>query len=199
MGRILARSKAYRASSSLHEPIAGQLLFGSISLCCPTCNRARMKDFGFAANTNHSCAVTTAFSHPGEGTVSFDWHRELEILESRFPRYCAPGSTGNENGYASCFVLPNGRQIAVNTKDSEAMVWIEVISSFSPTPGIEVRNSKNPGQPYGPMQPRKSSLNAKNAPNLMGPRGNSPGQPAYCLNISDEVAFNQLLDWYAAS
>jgi hypothetical protein len=131
--------------------------------------------------------------------MSFDWKREVEILSSLYPRYAPAGKAPSNNGYASCFQLPNGRQIAVNTKGNEAQVWIQAVPGFSPFEGVEIRNSKSPGQPYGPWQTRKSSLNATTAPNLKGPQGGRAGMPAYCLNISDEGAFRKLLDWYASA
>ena len=79
------------------------------------------------------------------------------------------------------------------------MVWIEYTSKFVPFAGIEVRNEKYPGQAYRADQHRISALNKAVAPKLRGPdkRSGEPGMPAYCLNVSDEVTFSKLLDWYA--
>jgi hypothetical protein len=117
----------------------------------------------------------------------------LEILTSRFPRYAKPGEEPSKNGYAAGFQLPNGRQIAVNTKGSEAMVWIERCDPLPPIDGVLVRNDKFPGQPYGESQPRKSSLNDSVAPRL------KVGNAVYCLNITSEQAFLRLLSWYSGA
>ena len=123
--------------------------------------------------------------------MALTWRRQIEILQGKYPRYSRNGSGPSKNGYASGFELPTGRQIAVNTKGHEAMVWIEKCDPLPAIDGIEVRNQKFPGQAYSANQPRKSSLNDSVAPRL------KVGNPVYCLNVSSEEAFLKLLTWYA--
>jgi len=135
--------------------------------------------------------MSFAIANERESGMALTWRRQMEILEGKYRRFSKNGSGPSKNGYAAGFELPTGRQIAVNTRGQEAMVWIEKCDPLPAIDGIEVRNEKFPGQPYSAQQARKSSLNDSVAPRL------KVGNPVYCLNVSSEQAFLKLLEWYA--
>jgi hypothetical protein len=104
------------------------------------------------------------------------------VLLTRFARL------RNPTKYIATFRTQSERHIALTrqTKD-DIYIWAE--NCPAGMSGIEIRNSKFPGQPYSAGQPRSSNLS--NASKRLG-----VGNVAYYLKCETVTAMERFIAWY---
>jgi hypothetical protein len=106
-----------------------------------------------------------------------------EILENRFARLREPTK------YIDSYRTGNGRHLALTRQTKlDVYVWLECAPPN--IDGVCVRNSKFPGRPYSPNQPRSS--NVSNASKNLG-----IGNEAYYVRCETLGSFERLMEWYA--
>jgi len=106
------------------------------------------------------------------------------VLKNAFP------FTETTTQYIARYETKRGKQLALERDRSEGIyLWLQKYDqSIS---GVEINNSKIPGQPYERNQPRNSNLNEKNAPKL------KKGNRAYYLKIDNVAALEKVIAWYS--
>lgn len=94
--------------------------------------------------------------------------------------------------YIARYKTKSGKEIALERDRSDAFyVWLQKFDKN--IEGIQIKNTKFPGQPYDRKQTRNSNLNDKNSPKL------KLGNKVWYLKIDSFDALESLINWYAES
>jgi hypothetical protein len=107
-----------------------------------------------------------------------------KILKNAFP------FTESTTQYIARFATKAGKELAIERERTEAIyLWLQKYDQN--IDGVEIKNSKSPGQAYERNQTRNSNLNEKNTPKL------KLGNRAYYLKVESLGAFEKVIDWYS--
>lgn len=106
-----------------------------------------------------------------------------KLLMDRFP------FTEVSTQYIARFETSSGRELALEKNRTDAIyLWVQKYDQAFD--GVEIKNEKFPGQPYGYKQTRNSNLNQKNTPKL------KVGNKVFYLRIETLSSFKTVIDWY---
>lgn len=95
--------------------------------------------------------------------------------------------------YIASYETHGGKQFALErkTRRSEGLpyyVWMQHLPPH--IDGVEIRNLKNPGSPYGKNQPRTAGLSGATSPSLM------TGKVAFYIKVRDIDILRELAERY---
>lgn len=113
-------------------------------------------------------------------SLSFNAVQAEAVLETMLRRICDPTKK------IAGFVTQSGKQLALDRVTQRVQIWSEVFcSSLS---GLQITNSKLPGQPYPEEQTRNCHL-ASQAPKL------ATGNRAYLLTVESKTDLIAFVEW----
>lgn len=117
-----------------------------------------------------------------------NWRDVLKTLDGKFSRWIPDSGVEPKNGYATGYVVKNGRQLAVETASDaqRTNIWIEDVGPPAVPSHFQL---------YKEDKGRLSSL-ASVAPMLTGPGYGKPSKRAYKVVITSESELEALLAWY---
>jgi hypothetical protein len=107
-----------------------------------------------------------------------------KVLKNAFP------FTETNTQYIARFATKSGKELALERERTESIfIWLQKYDQN--IDGVEIKNSKFPGQAYERNQSRNSNLNEKNTPKL------KLGNKAFYLKVESMEAFEKVIDWYS--
>jgi 5-methylcytosine-specific restriction protein B len=117
-----------------------------------------------------------------------NWQQVIQVLDEHVARYVSDSGVEPKNGYATGYVLGNGRQLAVETKSDgvRTNVWVEDVGPPAVPSHFQL---------YKEDKTRISSLSSV-APRLTGPGYGKPPTRAYKVVITSLGELEALLNWY---